>query len=55
MSTDSVDLGAGTPVAPAPGMDRDTLRGMVSELLGIELTPRTTTAASSNSACSRWR
>ncbi|MFE5633886.1 amino acid adenylation domain-containing protein [Streptomyces sp. NPDC056543] len=39
MSSDSVDLGAGAPVATVAGMDRDTLRGMVSELLGIELTP----------------
>lgn len=39
MSSDSADLGAGAPVATMTGMDHDTLRGMVSELLGIELTP----------------
>ncbi|MFI1190980.1 amino acid adenylation domain-containing protein [Streptomyces californicus] len=39
MPSDSADLGAGAPVATVAGMDRDTLRDTVSELLGIELTP----------------
>ncbi|HZF89885.1 non-ribosomal peptide synthetase [Streptomyces sp.] len=38
MSSDHVDRGAGAPAATSAGMDPDTLRAMVSELLGIELT-----------------
>ncbi|MFI5798197.1 amino acid adenylation domain-containing protein [Streptomyces sp. NPDC051677] len=38
MSSENVDRGAGAAVATLAGMDRDALRRVVSELLGIELT-----------------
>ncbi|MFE6992977.1 phosphopantetheine-binding protein, partial [Streptomyces pharetrae] len=38
MSSDHVDRGAGAPGATPAGTDPDTVRRMVSELLGIELT-----------------